>query len=121
MNRDEQEMTLWCALYTHSWEEGWSPADKAADSADHAVEEFRKRYPLSPPLAQRPATWCDEPPFGDRNATHYAWVQGKESPCLIEHGAGQWIYKEIGCASSWSLLSGRRVSPIAAKPPEPKP
>jgi hypothetical protein len=48
MTRDEHEMTLWCEAYANAYLQDWA-VDASASIADRAVDEFRKRYPPSPP------------------------------------------------------------------------
>jgi hypothetical protein len=118
MNRDEQEMTLWRDAYSLASQRDWDDI-RPADHADHAVAEFRKQFPPSPPLSQRPATWYDEPPFSDDVREQYAWVEGFDLPChMIRRNVG-WTFRVVHGAH-WRDLENRKVCPLF-KPPEPTP
>jgi hypothetical protein len=118
MTRDEHEMTLWCEAYAHACSQDWA-GGASASIADRAVAEFRKRYPPAPPLAQRPATWYDAPPFSDDVLKQYAWVEGFDLPCHMLRRKDGWTFRVVHGAH-WRDLENRKVCPLF-KPPESTP
>jgi hypothetical protein len=119
MNRDEQEMALWREVYHHGYSVTCWTSPQAAEAAAYAVEYFRKQYPPAPPLAQRPATWYDEPPFSDDVREQYAWVEGFDLPCHMIRRKDGWTFRVVHGAH-WRDLDGRKVCPLF-KPPESTP
>lgn len=108
MNRDEKEMALWRQF----------AVAVGFDTADAAVERFRKRFPPQPVAPE--AVWYDEPPFPKDGVVHRCWVEG--------FAALQGVYW-LDMHSEWRFfermsdtrpLNRRRVCPIV-KPPEPTP
>ncbi len=113
MNREQQEMSLWCEAYMLAISQGASYGD-ADEAATTAAESFRKRYPVEPEPPE--PTWYDVPPFAKDGKSHPCWVEGEKLPAGVYFGR-DW-YVTLNCERYPSPLDGRRVCPIH-KPPEP--